>query len=96
MFVDLVTSKKSEYESIDAETGLYSNPPDDLLAAIAWEADAPDQVTVLHVWRTADARGTFAFEKIMPLAQAGKIESNPRRLTPFKVFLRHCPVDEKS
>lgn len=88
MYVDIVTSKRSELEVIDAETGLLSDPPDALLACIAWEAENPDEVTVLQVWQTPDARGDFAFEKVMPLAQAGKVVSNPKRLKPLKVFIR--------
>jgi hypothetical protein len=83
MFMDLVTCKRSEYDLIDAETGLYSTPPQDLLASIAWDADDPEEVVVLHVWRTPDARGEFAFEKIMPLAREGKVVSEPKRLRPF-------------
>lgn len=88
MFVDLVTCKRSEYDLIDAETGLYSTPPDDLVACIAWDADEPDEITVLHVWRTPDARGEFAFERILPLARQGKIESQPKRLKTSWVFFR--------
>jgi hypothetical protein len=88
VFVDIVSSKRSEYELIEAETGLYSNPPDDLLAFVVWDGDAPDELTMLHVWRTPDARGEFAFRKIMPLAQAGKVNSVPKRLKPIRVFLR--------
>jgi len=40
------------------------------------------------VWKTAEERGEFAFQKIMPLAKEGKVVSNPKRLTPVKVFLR--------
>lgn len=88
MFIEIVTSTSSELEVIEEQAGLFSDPPEGLLASIAWEADSPDEVTVLMVWQTPEARGDYAFEKIMPLALAGKVVSSPQRLKPFKVFIR--------
>jgi hypothetical protein len=88
MFVDIVTTSVAEYEAIESATKLYSDPPEALLAAIVWEAEEPGQVTALHVWRSPGERGDFAMNEIMPLAQAGRVTSSPKRLRPVKVFLR--------
>jgi hypothetical protein len=88
MFVEIITQPRSEYELVEGETGLQSNPPAGLLAAVAWEAEKPDEVTMLMVWATPEARGEFAFEKVLPLAKQGKVASNPKRLKPVRVFVR--------
>lgn len=87
MFIDQVTAPRSEIETVDAETGLFSDPPDGLLAAVAWEDD-DDQITTVMVWETAAARGDFAFEKMMPLLKTGSITGKPEILSPFRVFIR--------
>lgn len=88
MFVDIVTTSVAEYEAIERATKVYSDPPEALLAAIVWEAEDPGRVTALHVWRTPEERGDFAMNEVMPLAEAGKVTSSPKRLRPVKVFLR--------
>jgi hypothetical protein len=88
MFVEIITQPRSEYELVESETGLQSSPPAGLLAAVTWETENPDEVAMLMVWATPEARGDFAFKKIMPLAQQGKTASNPKRLTPVRVFVR--------
>ena len=87
MFIDRVTTARSEIETVDAETRLFSDPPDGLLVAVSWE-DGNDQITTVMVWETAAARGEFAFEKMMPLIARGNITGEPEILSPFRVFVR--------
>lgn len=87
MFIDTVVTSRSEFDLIDDETGLFSDPPDALLAAVAWES-GDDEVTVVHVWESAGARGRFAAENVLPLVEAGQVTSKPENLTPYRVFIR--------
>lgn len=87
MFIDIVTAPREEVELVDEKAGLFSNPPDGLAAAIAWEAD-DDNVSVLMVWETPGARGDFGAEKMMSLVEAGAVTTKPEIVTPFRVFLR--------
>ena len=87
MFIDKVTAPRSEIETVDAETGLFSDPPNGLLAAIGWDA-GDELVTTVMVWETPAARGDFAFEKMMPLLETGRVAGKPEILSPFRVFLR--------
>lgn len=87
MFIDIVTAPRQEVEFVDEEAGLFSDPPDGLAAAVAWEVD-DDNVTVLMVWETPGARGDFAAEKMMPLVEAGDVTTKPEIVTPFRVFIR--------
>jgi hypothetical protein len=90
MFLEIITQPRREYELVEDETGLQSNPPAGLVAAVSWETDNADEVAMLMVWATPEARGNFGFEKIMPLAQQGKVTSNPKRLKPVRIFVRQA------
>jgi hypothetical protein len=88
MFMDSVQTTRAELALVDERTGLFANPPDGLLAAIAWEGSTDEEVTVLMVWDTPGARGDFSV-KMMPLVEAGDVTSKPTILTPHKVYLRN-------
>lgn len=86
MFIDRVRTTQAESALVDEKTGLFSSPPDGLVAAIAWEGD-DDEVEVLMVWETPGARGDFGMQ-MMPLVEAGDVVSKPDILTPHRVYVR--------
>jgi hypothetical protein len=91
MFLDLITTSRAEVDIVDREAGLFSDPPEGLLAALAWEAEEGDpdgEVTVLTVWETPGARGDWGYQRIMPLAESGVITGDPAILTPYRTFVR--------
>jgi len=90
MFIDVVTAARSEIELVDERTGLFSDPPAGLLAAVSWES-GDDRVTTVMVWDTPGARGDFAFQKMMPLIEQGGITGKPEIVKPFRVFIRSDP-----
>jgi len=87
MFIDIVTASTSDLDSVDERAGLFSDPPDGLAAAIAWES-GDDEITTVMVWDSPGDRGNFAFKKIMPLMEEGIIRGEPEVVTPHKIFLR--------
>jgi hypothetical protein len=88
MFVEIITQSRRDYELVEAETGLQTKGPPGLVAAISWEGDMAEEVTLLMVWESPEARGEFAFRHIMPLAEQGQVTSSPKRLKPVRVFVR--------
>ena len=88
MFVEIVSTTRSELDLIDEEAGLFSDPPEGLLVLVAWEGELTEEVMLLSVWQTPEARGEFGFRKIMPLVEAGEVVSTPKRLKPVKVWIR--------
>jgi hypothetical protein len=91
MFLDLITTTRAEVDIVDREAGLFSDPPEGLLAALAWEAEGADpdgEVTVLTVWATPGARGDRGYQRIMPLAGSGAVTGEPAILTPYRTFVR--------
>jgi hypothetical protein len=93
MFMDIAQTTRSELDVVDQKAGLFSDPPDGLLAALAWEGPGEDQVTVLMVWETPGARGDFGFQRMMPLMESGEVTAKPEILTPYKTFLRGTGPD---
>jgi hypothetical protein len=88
MFMDIAQTTRSEIDVVDQKAGLFSDPPDGLLAALAWDGPEEGQVTVLMVWETPGARGDFGFQRMMPLMESGEVTAKPEILTPYKTFLR--------
>jgi hypothetical protein len=86
-FIDVVTTSPAELAIVDAEAGIFSNPPPGLAAAISWES-GDDQVTCLMVWDTPGQRGDFAAERMMPLLASGRVSGEPERLKPHQLFVR--------
>lgn len=46
MFLDLVVTTPAEAAVLDERTGLFSDPPAGLLAAVAWEVLRPSKTFV--------------------------------------------------
>ncbi len=88
MFIDQVTTTSEGLDIVDAETGFFSDPPEGLSAVIAWDA-GDGNVTCLMVWDTPGQRGEFAFQKMMPLMESGRVQGDPDVLTPTRVFIRN-------
>ncbi|MEX1280571.1 MAG: hypothetical protein AB1Z55_07590 [Acidimicrobiia bacterium] len=87
MFIDRVTTTPEELAIVDAEAGLFSDPPPGLAAAVAWES-GEGEVTCLMVWDTPGQRGDFAFQKMMPLIESGRVGADPDVLQPTRIYLR--------
>lgn len=87
MFIDIVATSRSETEVVAERTGLYEDPPEGLVAAIAWES-SEDEITTVMVWETPAARGEFAYRQMMPLIEEVGLTGEPEIVKPFRVFLR--------
>lgn len=92
MFMDVVVASRAEIELVDEQAGLFRDPPNGLIAAVAWES-GDDQMTTVMVWTTPGDRGDFAFEKMMPLIEQGGITSKPEIVQPFQLFVRSSETD---
>lgn len=87
MFIDIVTTSTADLDVVDERAGLFSDPPDGLAAAIAWES-GDDEITTVMVWDTPGDRGDFAFKKMMPLMEEGVVSGEPAIVAPHRVFVR--------
>jgi hypothetical protein len=95
MFLDLIRTTCAEVDIVDREAGLFPDPLEGLLSALAWEGEEGDpdgKVTVLTVWGTPGARGDFRYQRMLPLMEAGAVTDSPAILTPYRTFaLRSGP-----
>lgn len=90
MFVDTITVPRPEWEFVIAKTRIVDDPPEGLLAAIAWDAGG-GEVTAVMVWETPAARGNFSADKMMPLladAPPGALAGSLAPVDPVTLFLR--------
>jgi hypothetical protein len=88
MFMDTVQTTSAELDLVDQKTGLFSDPPAGLLAALAWEGPTEGLVTLLMVWETPGARGDFGFQHMMPLRESGEVTAKAEIVKPYKTFVR--------
>lgn len=90
MFIETVTLARAQAEAVWEHSRIFSEPPDGLMAAIAWETGA-GEVTSVMTWETPAARGDFAMERMMPLYESGTLgeeHGHPQPVTAVNVFLR--------
>ena len=87
MFCQLVTVGFDRYVEDESKLQLVANPPDGLIAAVAWRDG--DSARTLVVWDSPAAAGDFAETRVMPLLEAGEIApAHPERLEVIEAFIR--------
>jgi hypothetical protein len=89
MFVETVTAPREEWEHWSERLRMLSDPPQALVAAIAWDS-GNGQVTSLNLWDTPEAVGDFFMERIRPIAEAEREPANKpqRHGKPIAVYIR--------
>jgi hypothetical protein len=92
MFVETITSPRSEWEAWNQRLGMLADPPEALVAAIAWDT-GDGNVTAVNVWDSADAIGEFFVARVHPLLpELGEPTAKPARHgPPIAVYLRPRP-----
>ena len=89
MFVETITAPRDEWERWQERLRLLTEPPDALVAAIAW-LDSDGQVTSVNVWDTPDAVADFYMERVRAIVEAeGEQANKPQRHgQPLAVYIR--------
>ena len=89
MHVQTVTAPCDEWEQWNERLRMVSDPPQGLLAAIAWNA-GDGQVTALNLWETPEAVADFFMERIQPVVEAeGEPVNKPlHHGPPILVYIR--------
>jgi hypothetical protein len=89
MFIETVTAPRDEWEHWKERIGMLSNPPDALVALIAWEA-SDGYVTEVHVWDKPGAIADFFMEHVLPIIEVdGEPANKPlRHGEPLAFFCR--------
>ncbi len=90
MFMDKVITTRDVAEEVWETSKLLDEPPDSLLALLAWEEDG--LVTTVSVWESAADRGQVAADRFMPLFERGVLDErhgSPHPVETVKIFLRH-------
>lgn len=102
MFVEFVSGARRDWETVRDKSRVLEDPPDGLLACIALPK-GDDEMSTVMVWESADVRGTWAAEVMMPLFEAGEfadVASNPSPIQPIDVYIKrqvgtHAPHLER-
>jgi hypothetical protein len=89
MFVETITAPRIEWERWHERLRLTADPPDALIASIAWNS-GDGQVTVISVWETPAAIADFFMERIRPIVEVeGEPANKPARHgEPLAFYLR--------
>ena len=89
MFVETITAPREEWEQWNKRLNLLSDPPDALIASIAWDA-GDGKVMALNLWDSAEAVGDFFVARVHPtLQELGEPATKPdRHGSPVAVYLR--------
>jgi hypothetical protein len=89
MHVQTVTAPRDEWEQWNERLRMLSDPPQGLVAAIAWNAD-DGQVTALNLWETPEAVADFFMQRIRPFVEAeGEPVNKPQHHgPPILVYFR--------
>ena len=89
MFVESIRAPRDEWERWTEKLRLLTEPPDALVAAIAW-MDADGQVTSVNVWDTPDAVADFYMQRVRAIIEVeGEQDNKPQRHgPPLAVYIR--------
>jgi hypothetical protein len=92
MFVETITAPRDEWERWNERIRLLTDPPEALVASIAWDA-GDGKVTGVNVWDSAEAIGEFFVARVHPTIQElGEPSTKPMRHgPPVAVYLRPRP-----
>ena len=89
MFVETIVLPRREWERWHERLRLFSDPPEALIASIAWES-GDGEVTGVNVWETPRAIADFFMERVQPFVEAeGEPANKPtRRGEPLAFYQR--------
>jgi hypothetical protein len=89
VFVETIALPRAEWESWHERLGYSTDPPEALVAVIAWDS-GDGQVIGVNVWDTPGAIADFFMDRVRPLVEAeGEPSSKPRRHgEPLAFFVR--------
>jgi hypothetical protein len=89
MFCETITAPREEWERWTERLRITSEPPDALIASIAW-LGKDGQVTSANVWDSPQAVGDFYLERVGPIVQSeGEPLNKPERHgEPLAVYVR--------
>jgi hypothetical protein len=89
MFVETITAPREEWERWTERLRVVSEPPDALVASIAW-VGADGQVTSVNLWDSPEAVSDFYIERVNAIVQAeGAPANTPQRHgQPLTVYIR--------
>jgi len=89
MFVETIVLPRKEWERWHESLRLSTDPPEALIATIAWDS-GDGEVTGVNVWETPRAIADFFMERVGPLVEAeGEPSAKPqRRGEPLAFYLR--------
>jgi hypothetical protein len=90
MFVETVVAPRPEWEHWYELLRLSTDPPEALIASIAWDS-GDGHVTAMNVWQTPAAIADFYIERVMPIVEVeGEPTNKPQRHgEPLAFYLRH-------
>jgi hypothetical protein len=89
-FLDAVTGPAAEEDLVLSLNGMLDDPPHGLLCYLSWAVE-PDLSSAVMAWRSADARGDWAQDVMMPLFAAGRmaeVSSWLQHPKPITVWIR--------
>jgi hypothetical protein len=89
MFVETIVLPRQEWEKWTERLRLSVDPPDALIATIAWDS-GDGEVASINVWDTPWAVADFYLERVGPLVKVeGEPTSKPqRRGEPLAFYVR--------
>jgi hypothetical protein len=89
MFIETIVLPHGEWERWHERLRLLDDPPEALIASIAWDS-GDGEVTGVNVWETPGAIADFFMERVRPLVEAeGEPTNKPqRRGEPLAFYLR--------
>jgi hypothetical protein len=89
MFVETIVLPRQEWERWHERLRLSADPPEALIATIAWDS-GDGEVTGVNVWETPGAIADFFMERVRPFVEAeGEPSNKPRRHgEPLAFYLR--------
>jgi len=89
MFVETIALPRAEWERWHERLRYVSDPPEALIATIAWDS-GDGQVTGVNLWDTPKAVADFYLERVAPIVEAeGEPTHKPQRHgEPLAIYLR--------
>ena len=79
MFVESITQPKDEWQRWSEKLRTYSEPPQALAVAIAWD-NGDGTITQLNVWDEPGAVADHFMDRVLPIVQAeGEPDHKPER-----------------
>ena len=89
MFVETIALPRTEWERWHERLGYSTDPPEALIAMIAWDS-GDGHVTGVNIWETPRAIADFYLERVGPIVEVeGEPSNKPQRHgEPLAFYLR--------